>query len=862
MIRPTLRRPGRALIVVGTVMLFLAAGRSRRGYRGGQRGEPFRRSGQTGRLRGLIHRIAVVAGAAAMLLGSAVGIASASGGLSWSPTTSPGRYNYGPVSLGQKVSQAFTLTNSGSAATSSLIVTLTKPTAFTITTDGCTDTTLAPNQSCSVTVTFAPTPGPNHATLTAKGGATASLTLLGNGTPFSWAPTTSPGTYSYGTVSAGQKVSQAFTLTHPRIRITYRLRLNLTGSTAFTVTSIGCGGITITQSCSVTVTFAPTASGQTYKATLTAANWDTGAMLASLTLTGAGTKGSPVISTTASAGGPVGTAVTDTAAFSDGSSPGGTIEFKLYGPSGTADCSGTPVFDRAVTVTGDGSYTSPSFSSSQAGTYWWTASYNGDANNNAAATSCGDESVVIGKASLTISTTASAGGPAGTVVIDTTILSGGFSPGGTIEFKLYGPSAAADCSGTPVDDETVTVTGNGNYTTLTGFTPSQAGTYWWTASYSGDASNNPAATSCGDESVAIGKASPAISTTASAGGPAGTAVTDTAALSGGSAPGGAIEFRLYGPSGTADCSGTAVFDQAVTVTGDGSYTSPSFSSSQAGTYWWTASYNGDANNNPAATNCGDEQVTIGASVHIYWSDYIDGTVLEANLDGTGVQTLDPSQASQYGVPGVAVDSSHIYWTSFGSGTVMEANLDGSGPQTLVTGQNGPYGVAVDSSHIYWTNEFGGTVLEANLDGTRVTTLVTGQESPQGVAVDGSHIYWADYGAPGTIMEANLDSSSPQTLVTGQNYPAFLAVGSGHIYWSDHVDATITEANLDGTGVQTLISGQGSPQGLAVDSGHIYWAEYGNGPGAGTVMEANLDGTGVTTLVTGQNFPYGVALGPQ
>jgi hypothetical protein len=798
-----------------------------------------------------------------MLLGSAAGIASASGGLSWSPKTSPGRYNYGLVSLGQKVSQAFTLTNSGSAATSSLTVTLTKSAAFTITMDGCTGTTLALNQSCSVTVTFAPTPGPNQTILTARGGATASLTLVGTGTPFSWSPTTSPGTYSYGTVSAGQKVSQAFTLLHPGIRLTYRLRVTLTGSTAFTGTSSSsCGGRTITQSCSVTVAFAPAASGQSYKAMLTAANWDTGATLASLTLTAAGKKGSPVISTTASAGGPVGTAVTDTAALSDGSSPGGTIEFKLYGPSGTAACSGTAVFDQAVTVTADGSYTSPSFSPSQAGTYWWTASYSGDANNNAAATSCGDESVAIGKASPAISTTASAGGPVGTVVIDTTNLSGGFSPGGTVEFKLYGPSAAADCSGAPVDDETVTVTGNGNYTTLTGFTPSQAGTYWWTASYSGDASNNPAATNCGDEQVTIGKASPAISTTASAGGPVGTAVTDTAALSGGAAPGGVIEFKLYGPSGTAACSGTAVFDQAVTVTGDGSYTSPSFSPSQAGTYWWTASYNGDASNNPAGTNCGDEQVTIGASAHIYWSDYIDGTILEANLDGTGVQTLDPSQASQYGVPGVAVDGSHIYWTSFGSGTVMEANLDGSNSHTLVTGQNGPYGVAVDSSHIYWTNEFGGTVMEANLDGTGVTALVSGQGSPQGVAVDGSHIYWADYGAPGTIMEANLDGSNPQTLVTGQNYPAFVAVGSGHIYWSDHVDGTVTEANLDGTGVQTLVSGQGSPYGVAVDSNHIYWADYGNGPGAGTVMEANLDGTGVTALVTGQNFPYGVALGPQ
>jgi hypothetical protein len=99
MIRPTLRRPGRTLTAVGTVRLFLAAGRLRRGHHAGRRGEPSPRSGQTGRLRGLIHRIAVVAGAAAMLLGSAVGMASASGGLSWSPTTSPGTYNYGPVSL-------------------------------------------------------------------------------------------------------------------------------------------------------------------------------------------------------------------------------------------------------------------------------------------------------------------------------------------------------------------------------------------------------------------------------------------------------------------------------------------------------------------------------------------------------------------------------------------------------------------------------------------------------------------------------------------------------------------------------------------------------------------------------------------
>ena len=81
------------------------------------------------------------------------------------------------------------------------------------------------------------------------------------------------------------------------------------------------------------------------------------------------------------------------------------------------------------------------------------------------------------------------GGPVGsTTVQDTAALSGGSSPTGTITFNLYGPSATASCSGTPVDTETAAVSGNGDYTTPS-FTPAQAGTYWWTASYGGDAGN-------------------------------------------------------------------------------------------------------------------------------------------------------------------------------------------------------------------------------------------------------------------------------------------------------------------------------------------------------------------------------------
>ena len=667
-----------------------------------------------------------------------------------------------------------------------------------------------------------PRPGgqTDSATLTATSSnpsATASLTLTGkgHGPALAWLlGGTAITFYDYGTLKLGQKISQTFTLANSGNQATSPLVITLTGSRAFTKSN-GCNSVTLAPGklCSITVTYAPTRR-QADSATLTATSRRVTAT-ASLTLTG-NAKASPVIATHPSKGGPVGsTTVSDIATLSGGNPPRGTIEFKLYGPSAAADCSGTPVFDKTAIVSHGQSF-SPSFTPAQAGTYWWTASYSGDTANNPAATNCGDEQVAIGKATPAISTSPSADGPVGTTVIDTATLSGGSSPGGTIEFKLYGPSAAADCSGTPLDDETVTISGDGSYTTPTGATPSQAGTYWWIASYSGDANDNPAATNCGDEQVAIGKATPAISTSPSADGPVGTTVIDTATLSGGSSPGGTIEFKLYGPSAAADCSGTPLDDETVTISGNGSYTTPAgFTPAQPGTYWWIASYSGDANDNPAATNCGDEQATITASAH-------------------------------------------IYWTLFGGGTVMEANLDGSNPQPIVTGQNSPYGVAVDSSHIYWTNEFGGTVMEANLDGTGVTTLVSGQGSPEGVAVGNGHIYWTLFG--GTVMEANLDGTGVTTLVSGQNYTDLVAVDSSHIYWSDHIDGTIMGANLDGTGVTTLVSGQASPYGVAVDSGHIYWADYDNAAGGGTIMEANLDGTGVTTLVSGQDFPYGLAVG--
>jgi hypothetical protein len=92
----------------------------------------------------------------------------------------------------------------------------------------------------------------------------------------------------------------------------------------------------------------------------------------------------------------LGQTINDTVVLNTGGSPTGTITFRLYGPD-DANCGGAAVFTSVVTVNGDGSYTSGSFTPSVAGTYRWIATYSGDGNNGAAANACNDpnETVVV-----------------------------------------------------------------------------------------------------------------------------------------------------------------------------------------------------------------------------------------------------------------------------------------------------------------------------------------------------------------------------------------------------------------------------------------------------------------------------------
>jgi len=192
-------------------------------------------------------------------------------------------------------------------------------------------------------------------------------------------------------------------------------------------------------------------------------------------------------------------------------------------------------------------------------------------------------------------------------------LSSGSVPTGTITFKVFGPqpSPPGTCSSGGTTVGSATVSDNATYHPSVGFTPGSAGDYWWYAAYSGDSTDNPAASACGasmpETAVA---AAPSLAVVVPASGTVGGAIAASsisAALSSGSGPTGTIVFKVFGPQPLPPnaCSSGGTTIGTAGVSGDATYhPSAGFIPVSDGSYWWYADYGGDASNNPAVSACG------------------------------------------------------------------------------------------------------------------------------------------------------------------------------------------------------------------------------------------------------------------
>src|SRR3954447_15161334 len=320
----------------------------------------------------------------------------------------------------------------------------------------------------------------------------------------------------------------------------------------------------------------------------------------------------------------------DSAVLSGGYHPTGTITFTLT-------YNGTTVYTDNVTVnSGNGTYTTAAgdapggytlpTSSMVTGSYVWTATYKGDGNNDTASDPGTSvlEQVTVNPASPTIVTTPDPTSVklsgSTTTLNDSAVLSGGYHPTGTITFTLV-------YNGVTVDTENAIVSGNGTYSTPTGYTlPSSGkvtGTYQWNATYHGDGNNNAVSENDdASERVTVNPAEPAITTVPSeSAGSVNDLLNDTATLSDGQQfdGSGTITFNLYGP-GAPTCGGTPAYTETVKADHNGDYTTSNTTilADTAGIWNWTGTFSGDGNNTQALSGCGEEEVAIDAPlIHIH-----------------------------------------------------------------------------------------------------------------------------------------------------------------------------------------------------------------------------------------------------
>jgi hypothetical protein len=427
----------------------------------------------------------------------------------------------------------------------------------------------------------------------------------------------------------------------------------------------------------------------------------------------------------------------DSATISGGVNPKGTVTFYLMPPGSTSSTPLTSaVYTDVVTIgtnsgamTGNGTYLTASmgnnpggFMAATAGTYQWVVVYSSsDANNSSATSPFGNEPFTVGTNTPMISTT-----PGGTVIIgcgtkltDSAMLAAGINPGGTITFYLMGPGAT---SSTPLSaavyTDTVTVNGNGTYSTASGnypggYLPTAAGTYQWIAVYSGDGQNAPLTSKFGDEPeaavqpITIGgtvfcdnnlngvlDSGETLESGAQVSLLSGTTVLQTATTgsngkySFGNLPPGTYTVKLTSPSAgdlAEQSHGAVTVAQSYTMTlaGGGSSTANNFAQIDQGSV--SGLVFGDIND---SGNCDSgEGPVAGATVALTGTDYLGNAVSKTTTTNSSGQFsftgLLPSNASGYAVkvtPLVGQVSGIDKPGNFGGTAVL--NGDGSSAGTI------------------------------------------------------------------------------------------------------------------------------------------------------------------------------------
>ena len=298
--------------------------------------------------------------------------------------------------------------------------------------------------------------------------------------------------------------------------------------------------------------------------------------------------------------------------------PAGSVAFSLCKVDSPALCTSGGTSVGSTNLSGaayPATVLSPTAYVTSVGRYCWRAVFSGDSANGipSSSDSSATECFTVNPVTPTLSTTAGPDVNLGTAVTDSAALggtatqpanpiinltgTGGAAAGGTITFKLYGPSNTSPptCGALVYTSPTVAVSGNGTYNSpAPQFVPATAGDYHWVAVYSSNSPNTNGIThnaACTDTAEDVTVTSvPSSMTTAQTWVPNDSATIS--ATAGGNLAG-KVFFTLYP---TANCTGTPIYSTpaaGVTVAGSSPQTVSSANNTAVtatGNFSWSVSY--------------------------------------------------------------------------------------------------------------------------------------------------------------------------------------------------------------------------------------------------------------------------------
>jgi len=195
-----------------------------------------------------------------------------------------------------------------------------------------------------------------------------------------------------------------------------------------------------------------------------------------------------------------------------------------------------------------------------------------------------------------------------------------------------------------------------------------------------------------------------------------------------------------------------------------------------------------------------------------------------NLDGTGPINLIQSLANPVGIA-LDIPNGKMYWCDYSDSKIYNANLDGTGKTLIWTGsgQQRAFDIVVVGSLLYFSSPDSNELLSITTSGTNLTTINSSLSSPINLSVDSTngYIYFTESG--GNIRRCDIDGLNLITVNTATSPWAIdIDVADGQTYFST-TTPDVKRAAIDGsdTARDVLDGVIGDVKDLVLRDGSLY-----------------------------------------